>query len=125
MSMLDYWHPVLRSRDVPRDRPVAVKLAGRELAVFRPAPGQVAALSDQCPHRRMRLSVGKVKGGRLECAYHGWTFSCAGEGESPGTPKLHACVESFDCQEAHGAIWIKGRGVDRPLPPVDIGDFIN
>jgi phenylpropionate dioxygenase-like ring-hydroxylating dioxygenase large terminal subunit len=124
MPMLDFWHPVLRSRDLPRDRAVGVKLAGRSLALFRSGPDQFGALEDRCPHRRMKLSVGKVQDGRLRCAYHGWTFDGSGLGESPGTPKLHACAESFDVQEAHGAIWIKGRGVDRPLPVLDHLDYV-
>jgi phenylpropionate dioxygenase-like ring-hydroxylating dioxygenase large terminal subunit len=124
MSMLDFWHPVLRSRDVPRKQAVGVKLAGRSLAVFRSDSGALGALEDLCPHRRMRLSVGKVQGGKLRCAYHGWTFDCAGRGESPGTPKLQACVTSYECREAHGAVWIKARGTDRPLPELSFGEFV-
>jgi phenylpropionate dioxygenase-like ring-hydroxylating dioxygenase large terminal subunit len=124
MGMLDFWHPVLRSKDLPRDRPVGVKVAGRSLALFRDDWNQVGALEDVCPHRRMRLSAGKVKEGRLFCAYHGWTFDRAGHGESPGTPKLRACAESFDCREAHGAIWVRARGEDRPLPAIEVGEFV-
>src|ERR1700694_5518357 len=102
MSVFDFWHPLIRSKDLPRDRPVAVQLGGRELALFRSENNQVAALEDLCPHRRMRLSAGKIQSGRLTCAYHGWTFAPTGAGESPGTPKLHACAESFDCQDVHG-----------------------
>ena len=90
MAMLQFWHPVLKSRDLPRDRPVGVRLAGRDLALFRNGSGGIGALEDVCPHRRMRLSLGKVQGGLLTCAYHGWTFDCEGRGESPGTPKLRA-----------------------------------
>jgi phenylpropionate dioxygenase-like ring-hydroxylating dioxygenase large terminal subunit len=124
MGMLDFWHPVFRSQDVPRGGVVAVKLAGRALAVFRTKSGELGAVEDVCPHRRMRLSAGRVKDSRLACAYHGWTFGRDGQGESPGTPKLHACVESFDCREAHRAVWVKGRGADRPLPAIEVGDFL-
>jgi len=124
MAMLDYWHPVLRSGELPRGRAVPVRLAGRAVALYRPGPGRVAALDDVCPHRRMRLSAGKVCGGRLACPYHGWTFDACGAGESPGTPKLFARAESFDCREAHGVVWVKARGPDRPLPAPDAGDFV-
>ncbi len=123
--MLQFWHPVLGSRDVPRARPVGVRLAGRSLALFRPGPGRVAALMDACPHRRMRLSLGKVQGDRLVCVYHGWTFDGAGQGESPGSPKLHACVESFACREAQGVVWVKAGGPDTPLPEIDQTGFVS
>src|SRR5262245_3297015 len=125
MGMLDYWHPVLRRKDLPRDKPVGVRLAGRSLAVFRSAPGQVGAVEDVCPHRRMRLSAGTVWSGRLVCAYHGWSFDCAGQGESPGTPKLHASVACFDCRESNGAVWVKAAGVDRPLPQIDVNGYLS
>jgi phenylpropionate dioxygenase-like ring-hydroxylating dioxygenase large terminal subunit len=125
MGMLDYWHPVLRSRDLPRGRAVAVRVGGRALALFRPGPGQVAALDDKCAHRRMKLSLGTVRDGRLACPYHGWTFDCAGHGESPNTPKLYACVASYDCREAEGAVWVKAAGPERPLPAFDFDGFIS
>jgi phenylpropionate dioxygenase-like ring-hydroxylating dioxygenase large terminal subunit len=124
MGMLDFWHPVLRSHDLPRGRAVAVRVGGRALALFRPGPGQVAALDDKCSHRRMKLSLGTVREGRLACPYHGWTFDCAGQGESPNTPKLYACVMSYDCREAEGAVWVKAAGTERPLPAFDFDGFV-
>lgn len=106
MGVFDHWHPVLLSRDLQK-RPVCVRLHGKDIALFRTADGQVGALDDCCPHRRMRLSMGTVVDDRLQCLYHGWTFNCAGEGESPGTPKLRACASRFETVERHGAIWVK------------------
>ena len=87
MAMIDHWHPVLESSEL-RNKPVGVQLAGEGLALYRTRAGTVAALADECPHRRMRLSLGEVVGEKLRCGYHGWTFDCDGQGESPGTPKL-------------------------------------
>jgi phenylpropionate dioxygenase-like ring-hydroxylating dioxygenase large terminal subunit len=53
MAILDHWHPVLFSRDLGA-KPVGVKLAGRDIALFRTKAGTPAALDDVCPHRRMR-----------------------------------------------------------------------
>eukprot|EP00966_Prymnesium_polylepis_P267498 6179543-Prymnesium_polylepis.1 len=37
-------------------------------------------MSDACPHRLAPLSEGRVDAeGRIECPYHGWTFSESGE----------------------------------------------
>src|SRR5262249_36956721 len=106
-TMLRFWHPVMLSRDLPRDKATGVEVAGRSLALFRSGPERVGALGVVCPHRRMRLSLGTVHGGRLTCPYHGWTFDCDGNGESPSTPKLYACAEHYDCRDEHGVIWVK------------------
>jgi len=115
MSRLRYWHPVLVARDLPKHRPVGVRVAGRDIVLFRTNEG-LGALEDKCVHRRLKLSVGKVVENKLRCAYHGWSFTTAGEGESPGTPKLYACAKSYDCAEAYGAIWVRERGTVQSLP---------
>jgi phenylpropionate dioxygenase-like ring-hydroxylating dioxygenase large terminal subunit len=122
MSELDHWHPVLKSRNL-RQRPVGVRLAGREMAIYRTSSG-VAALDDVCPHRRMRLSAGNVIGDRLQCVYHGWTFDACGQGESPGTPKLQACAESFEAREAHGAVWVRARGSQTEFPTFEVAGYL-
>ena len=116
MSRLRYWHPVLTATQLPSDRPVAVRVVGRDLALFRTPGGGLGALEDKCVHRRLKLSVGRVVGDRLRCAYHGWSYATDGQGESPGTPRLHACVTSYACREAHGAIWVRERDAGQPLP---------
>jgi phenylpropionate dioxygenase-like ring-hydroxylating dioxygenase large terminal subunit len=122
--MLDHWHPVLLSRDL-RKRPVRVRLAGKDIVLFRDGAGRAAALEDVCPHRRMRLSCGKVVGGRLQCMYHGWTFDGRGAGESPATPKLYATVPLFDAVERHRAVWVKSPGSDAAFPAFDVDGYYN
>lgn len=108
MGMLDHWHPVVTAGAV-QGKPVGVRLAGRMICLFRTSTGTVAAVDDACPHRRLKLSVGTVVGDRIRCQYHGWSFDACGNGESPGSPKLHTCTESFETREAHGYIWVKSR----------------
>ena len=119
MAEIDHWHPVFSSKAL-KDKPVAVRLAGRNLALFRNGSNQVGALVDHCPHRRMKLSAGSVVGDKLRCRYHGWTYDCEGHGESPGTPKLHACAESFEAVESFGAIWVKPRDASAVFPHFDV-----
>src|SRR5215218_10301208 len=123
MSILDHWHPVLFSRDLG-PKPVGVKLGGREIALFRTKSGTPAALDDICPHRRMRLSLGEVIGDKLQCKYHGWTFTCDGQGESPGTPKLHACATAYDVREEHGAVWVKSRDATPAFPKFEVDGYL-
>lgn len=124
MPSLDHWHPILLSAQLGK-KPLGVRLAGEELALFRTASGAVGALEDTCPHRRMRLSMGKVVGDKLQCLYHGWTYTCAGAGESPATPKLYACAKHFDVRESHGAIWVKSGGSNAEFPKLDIDGYYN
>ena len=122
MAEIDHWHPVYSSR-LLKDKPVPVRLAGRNLVLFRTTSGQVGALVDQCPHRRMRLSAGSVQGNKLRCRYHGWTYTCDGQGESPGTPKLHACAESYEAVDRFGAIWVKPRTAAATFPHFDVDGY--
>jgi phenylpropionate dioxygenase-like ring-hydroxylating dioxygenase large terminal subunit len=124
MSMLDHWHPVVSGASL-RDRPLGVRLAGKEIVLFRSEGGKVGALEDNCPHRHMRLSLGKVVKHRLQCPYHGWTFACDGAGESPGTPKLYACANRFDALERHGTVWVKSADSAPELPPFDVAGYFH
>jgi phenylpropionate dioxygenase-like ring-hydroxylating dioxygenase large terminal subunit len=105
-NVFNHWHPMLAASQLRR-RPAAVRLHGTDIVLFRTESGQIGALEDRCPHRRMKLSLGRVINDRLQCAYHGWTYDCRGNGQSPGTPKLHACARHFDALERLGVIWVK------------------
>jgi phenylpropionate dioxygenase-like ring-hydroxylating dioxygenase large terminal subunit len=116
MGVFDHWHPILPANQLRR-RPVAVRLHGTDVVLFRTSSGQVGALADQCPHRRMRLSLGCVVGERLQCPYHGWTFDCRGSGQSPGTPKLQTTARGFETRERLGVIWLKSAESQPEFPP--------
>ena len=70
------------------------------------------------------LSLGTVMGEKLQCRYHGWTFDCTGQGESPGTPKLHACTNFFDTREEMGYVWLKPVGADAQFPDFTLDGFV-
>lgn len=123
MAELDHWHPVLLSAQL-KTKPVAVQLAGQHLAVFRTATGKLGAVAEMCPHRRMKLSQGCVVGEKLQCKYHGWTFTADGVGESPSTPKLHACAHTYDIREEQGAIWVKSKHSNPVFPKFEVAGFI-
>ncbi len=55
-------------------------MLGEDLVLFRDKQGEVAVLSDICPHRGASLSEGNCfYQGYLSCAYHGATFDRQGE----------------------------------------------
>jgi phenylpropionate dioxygenase-like ring-hydroxylating dioxygenase large terminal subunit len=122
MGMLDHWQPVLLSRRL-HHKPVGVTVAGVPVALFRAGGGQPAAVSDVCPHRRLKLSAGEVVGDRLRCKYHGWVFDACGIGESPAAPKMTACTTSYDVREEQGLIWLKSRESAPVFPTINPDGF--
>ncbi|MFT3766848.1 MAG: Rieske 2Fe-2S domain-containing protein [Minicystis sp.] len=115
----NHWHPVLKSAELGK-KPAGVRVAGREMVVFRTASGRLGALADRCPHRGMRLSEGRVEGGCVVCPYHGWRWAPDGAGQSPGNPRLRPETEHFDVVDRLGAIWVKNAGAPAAFPRVDV-----
>jgi len=71
------WWPIAHGSEIGR-HPQRIVLGGRALAVYRDGAGEVRAVDDVCPHRRMPLSLGRItEDGQLQCAYHGWCFDGA------------------------------------------------
>ena len=53
-------------------------ILGENVVLYRKQDGTAAALEDACPHRKLPLSMGRIKGDEVECGYHGLTFDCSG-----------------------------------------------
>ncbi|WP_437732686.1 Rieske 2Fe-2S domain-containing protein [Sorangium sp. So ce1335] len=73
------WTPVALAADLRADRSLAVQVAGTPLVLLRDRDGKPSALLDRCPHRGVALSLGRVKDGCLECAFHGWQIEASGQ----------------------------------------------
>ena len=125
MAILDHWHPILPSRSLKRNAVAGVRLAGNDLVLYRTSSGEVGALTDHCPHRRMKLSLGKVFHDKLQCGYHGWTFDAKGSGESPATPKLYACAKHYEVIEKLDAIWVRNAGAKTQFPVFEVEGHFN
>ncbi|GAB4360946.1 MAG: aromatic ring-hydroxylating dioxygenase subunit alpha [Kiloniellaceae bacterium] len=84
-------------------------ILGEDIVVYRTEAGRAVALTDECPHKRLPLSLGKLKGDAVECGYHGLTFGCDGKClRVPGQSNLPASawVRSYPVHEARGILWI-------------------
>jgi phenylpropionate dioxygenase-like ring-hydroxylating dioxygenase large terminal subunit len=119
----DDWYPVCRSRELG-DRPLAVALFSTPIVLFRARTGGApAALLDRCPHRNVPLSMGRVRGPRLQCAYHGWEFDadglcCAVPGLVGDVRSRERAVASFVARESQGFVWVCGKeGVAPAVEP--------
>jgi len=125
MAIHDHWHPILQSEQLKDSAVAGVRLAGEDIVLYRDSHGAVGALVDHCPHRRMKLSLGKVYHDKLQCGYHGWTFDPRGNGESPATPKLYACARHFEVTEQYDAIWVRNAGAATQFPKFDVEGHYN
>lgn len=103
---LRHWHPLLLSRALGQ-RPLRRRLAGQELVLFRTGSGVAAALDAVCPHRRMDLGLGAVRGEQLVCRYHGWQFATDGAVGCPLMPGAGLQHQAYQVREAHGLIWLR------------------
>jgi len=106
----DYWYAIVDAREVGRGKVIGARRLGVDLAVWRDEGGQVHATADRCPHRGASLSRGRVRGGCVECPFHGFRFDGAGRCveapcEGSEAPR-HMDVQAQVVREAHDFIWL-------------------
>jgi len=110
MSIPPGWYAVCRSEDV-RGSPKGVELGDFPVVLFRDRNSTLGALVDRCPHRNAPLSAGRVTGGTLECAYHGWRFGVDGTctfaaGISVGEITQACHASPVPVREQQGFVWV-------------------
>jgi phenylpropionate dioxygenase-like ring-hydroxylating dioxygenase large terminal subunit len=114
-----YWYPAMLSRQL-RSKPESIKLFGEDIVFFR-EKDRVFAWQDRCPHRGIKLSIGKKEfPGTFSCRYHGWTFDLATGvlvAALTDGPKSPLCgrtrVRTFPAAERAGFVWIyRGDGTE-------------
>lgn len=111
------WHPVGYANTIVTN-PIAVTLCGEPIAIWRGDDRKIRAVRDLCIHRGVALSLGKVCGNEIQCAYHGWRYR--GDGVCTHIPQLSdqdkippkARVKAFKCQERYGLVWV---ALEEPL----------
>lgn len=106
------WHVLASSADLALRHVFPARVGTYNLALWRSDDGLVNAWENRCPHRSVPLSMGINLGQELRCQYHGWRFA-AGSGECTTVPaeagrrdNHAACVNSFDCVEQDGWVWV-------------------
>ena len=125
VELPDHWYVACQASELAGRRPVARVVCGRALCLFRDGDGRVAAVADRCPHRNVPLSLGRLRDGLLECAYHGWRFDGTGAcrlvpglcSEDPARRSRSA--ETVPCVEQDGFVWVFPGGAEPPAggPP--------
>ena len=119
------WHPVALVSDLSAGGPVAARLLGEDIVLWR-AGDEYLAWRDLCVHRGTRLSLGRVvKGSSLECPYHGWTYAPDGRcvlmpAHPEQTPPAKACVKAYRAAVRHGVVWVTLGGGASSVPTFDL-----
>jgi phenylpropionate dioxygenase-like ring-hydroxylating dioxygenase large terminal subunit len=89
--------------------PLARTICNEPLVIFRGQDGNVAALTDRCPHRKAPLSSGEVVGNDIQCGYHGIRFAADGAcTHVPGNALVGRSfrARSFPVREVHGLVFV-------------------
>lgn len=116
-----FWQPIAMSRDQARGRAKRIKILGNFYTLYRGEDDSVNLVQDRCPHRGTSLAYGWVEGTSIRCRYHGWKFSCKGQGEQfPAETATYAssiCIKTYPVYEYLGVIFgYLGEGEAPPFP---------
>jgi phenylpropionate dioxygenase-like ring-hydroxylating dioxygenase large terminal subunit len=71
---------------------------GKRLVFWCDGDANWRAFEDRCPHRAVALSEGRVEGGELHCAYHGWQWNGA------RLAMMHTLVQRGDAAKLAGGL---------------------
>ena len=81
-----FWQPVEISSELG-ELPLAVRILGEDLVLFRSKSGGVGLLGRHCCHRGASLEYGIVTEQGISCCYHGWHYGLNGAIlETPNDP---------------------------------------
>ncbi|MFP7673425.1 Rieske 2Fe-2S domain-containing protein [Marivita sp. S0852] len=109
MFIKNAWYVAGWSKDYGR-KLCAETYLGQDIVIFRTRTGDPVALENACPHRKLPLSDGTLKGDTVECGYHGLTFDCTGTCvDSPtqrGQIPRRAVVRSYPVVDRYRLLWI-------------------
>ncbi len=109
MFLRNVWY-VAAWGDELGERPLSTRVLGEKICLYRDSAKEPVAIEDFCPHRRMPLSMGRICGDALECAYHGLTFdrqgACIAAPANGDQIPANARVWAYPCVERYGLIWI-------------------
>ena len=77
--MSDNWTDAFARGDVPEGDVIAVKVGGKEIALYE-VDGEVYATDNLCTHGAARMSDGFLEGREIECPLHQGRFDvCTGK----------------------------------------------
>ena len=104
----DAWYVAALADEVNR-QPLARRLLGVPVMLYRRLDGSAVALEDRCAHRSFPLSRGSLDGDTVVCGYHGARYDCEGRCQQvPSQAQIPpgAMVRAFPLHERGKLLWI-------------------
>jgi len=104
----NHWYAAVWARDLG-DGPLGRRLLDEPIVLFRTKNGEIAALTDRCPHRLVPLSMGVRVDRGIRCGYHGLEFDASGRcvhAPSQDSIPPTAQVRSYPVAERYGLVWV-------------------
>lgn len=112
MFIRNAWYAAGWSAEVEPGKLLSRTLLGDRVVFYRKGNGELVALHDRCPHRFVPLHIGKVKGDRVQCGYHGLEFgadgACLHNPHGDGKISSAMRVRAYAAAERDGIIWLWG-----------------
>ncbi len=108
MFLKNSWYVAANDHEIGRT-PLGRVFLGEPVVMYRTQDGTAIALEDRCVHRHLPLSMGKMVGDRIQCAYHGLQYDGTGVCvRVPGQDKIPpgAKIRSYPVAERHKWVWI-------------------
>jgi len=88
---------------------LARTICNKKMVMYRAETGEAVVLEDACWHRLVPLSMGRLKGDNVQCAYHGLVYNKHGRCvhmPSQETINPSAAVRSYPVVERHRFGWV-------------------
>lgn len=118
MDIPDGWWAIAESSEVGT-KPLGIERFGIDLVLWRKGSALVV-MSDTCPHRSAKLSLGEIKGDKIICPFHGFEFdSCGSCTFVPETKQsaVNLKAPTFVAIERGGMIFVRLGETAEPAPP--------
>ncbi|MEQ9641164.1 MAG: aromatic ring-hydroxylating dioxygenase subunit alpha [Alphaproteobacteria bacterium] len=125
MFLRNCWYVAAWDHEVKRLETMRRVLLDEPVLLYRDTQGKAVALEDRCCHRHAPLSMGRLRGDRVECLYHGLQFDQTGACvHIPWQDSIppDARVKSFPVVERDRFVWI-WMGDPAKADPALIADF--
>ncbi|MBI4781783.1 MAG: aromatic ring-hydroxylating dioxygenase subunit alpha [Oscillatoriophycideae cyanobacterium NC_groundwater_1537_Pr4_S-0.65um_50_18] len=111
-ALAPFWYPVAFSSEITTEKPYGTRLLDERVVLYRLSDGAIVAARDICLHRGVPLSIGRLDGDELVCAYHGIRYNKEGRcvcipAYTESTIPSRLRLKTFPVMERYGLVWIR------------------
>jgi nitrite reductase/ring-hydroxylating ferredoxin subunit len=120
------WQPVAMLSELG-ERPLALRILGEDLVLFRDKSQRIGLLHKHCMHRGASLEYGIPMERGISCCYHGWTYDIDGTILSTPAEPPTSRIKETRCQGAyrvhvHDGLVFAYLGPPETTPPFPVFD---